>query len=170
MLSSCLKCRKNTESKKPKVDKIKNGRIMLSSNCVICGVKKSRFIKEQEASELLSVLVVVKISKNADPDKCKYSGYGIGFDSRSQFSWTSGSQGKNVIIFWVDNSSSLLIDNKNKNMLVRGEGTTQGLDNTINTARHKCPINFTELGQIFVLSLHYNGSNSFFFVNITKIY
>ena len=77
---------------------------------------------------------------------------------------------KNVIIFGVDNSSSLLIDNKNKNILVRGEGTTQGLDNTIITAGDKYPINFTEFGKIFVFSLHYNGSNSFSFVNITKIY
>ena len=50
MFSFCFKCRKNTESKKPKVEKIKKGRIMLSSNCAVFGNKKSRFIKEQEAS------------------------------------------------------------------------------------------------------------------------
>ena len=37
MLSCCLKCRKNTESENPKVVKTKNGRIMLSSNCTVCG-------------------------------------------------------------------------------------------------------------------------------------
>ena len=42
----------------------------------------------------------VKLTKNADPDKYKYSGYGIGFDSRSKFSLLDGSMGKNVIIFW----------------------------------------------------------------------
>ena len=41
----------------------------------------------------------------------------IRFDSRSQFSWTDGSWGKNVIIFAVDYSSSEHIDNKNKNIL-----------------------------------------------------
>ena len=51
MLSYCLKYRKNTESKNPRVVKIKNGRIMLSSNCVVCDSKKSRFIKEQEANK-----------------------------------------------------------------------------------------------------------------------
>ena len=56
MLSICLKCRKNTKRKKPRVEKIKNRRIMLSSNCVVCISKKSRFIKEQEASGLLSSL------------------------------------------------------------------------------------------------------------------
>ena len=41
----------------------------------------------------------VKITKNADLDKYKYSGYGIGFDSRSEFLFTDGSMGKNVFIF-----------------------------------------------------------------------
>ena len=41
----------------------------------------------------------VKLTKNADPDEYEYCGYYIGFDSRSQFSWTDGSYGKNVIIF-----------------------------------------------------------------------
>ena len=56
MLSYCLKYRKNTESKNPKVIKTKNRRIMLLSNCVVCNGKKSKFIKEQEASGLLSSL------------------------------------------------------------------------------------------------------------------
>ena len=55
MLSYCLRCRKNTESKNPKVVKTKNGSIMFSSNCVVCGSKKLRFIKEQEAKGLLSM-------------------------------------------------------------------------------------------------------------------
>ena len=49
----------------------------------------------------------LNITKNADPDKCKYSDYSIGFDSRSEFSWIDGSTGKNVFIFGVDNSSSV---------------------------------------------------------------
>ena len=55
MLSYYLKCRKNIESKNPKVVRTKNGRMMLS-NCVVCNSKKSKFIKEQEASGLLSSL------------------------------------------------------------------------------------------------------------------
>ena len=56
MLSYCLKCRKNTESKTPKVARTKNGRIMLLSKCAVCDSKKSKFIKQQEASGLLSSL------------------------------------------------------------------------------------------------------------------
>ena len=51
-----LRCRKNTESKKPSVEKTKNGRIILASNCVVSHSKKSRFVKEQEATGLLSSL------------------------------------------------------------------------------------------------------------------
>ena len=43
MLSYCLKCRKNTESKNPKVARTKNGRIMLLSKCAACYSKDSNF-------------------------------------------------------------------------------------------------------------------------------
>ena len=56
MLLYCFKCRKNAESKKSKVVKTKNGRMMLFSNCAVCDSKKSKFIKEQEARGLLSSL------------------------------------------------------------------------------------------------------------------
>ena len=58
MLLYCLKCRKNTEINKPKTLKTKNGWIVLLSNCAVCNSKNSRFIKEQEASGLLSSLGV----------------------------------------------------------------------------------------------------------------
>ena len=54
MLCYCLKSRKNTESKNSKFVKTKNGRMIILSNYVVCNSKKSRFIKEQEASGLLS--------------------------------------------------------------------------------------------------------------------
>ena len=85
----------------------------------------------------------------------------MGFNSHAEFSWTNGSTGKNVIIFGVDNSSSVHIDDRNKNNLVLGEGPTQGLDIVTITAEVKYRINFTESGNLFVLSLDYNGSNSF---------
>ena len=67
-------------------------------------------------------------------------------------------------------SSTVHVDNKGKNILILGEGPTQGLDDTTLTAEAKYPINFTQPNKRFVLSLHYNGSNSFLFVNATKIY
>ena len=41
----------------------------------------------------------VKLTKNTDPDKYKYSSYVLRFDSGSEFLWTDGSYGKNIIIF-----------------------------------------------------------------------
>ena len=56
MLSNCLKCRKNAESKNPKVVKTKTGKIMLLLKCTVCDSKKPRFIKEQEVGGFLSSL------------------------------------------------------------------------------------------------------------------
>ena len=56
MKSYCLKCRKDTENINPKVSKTSNNRTMLLSKCAICGSKKSRFIKNQEAKGVLSNL------------------------------------------------------------------------------------------------------------------
>ena len=56
MFSYCFKCRKNTESKNPEVVRTKNGRIMLLSKFAVSDSKKLIFIKEQEASGLLSSL------------------------------------------------------------------------------------------------------------------
>ena len=56
MRSYCLKCKKNTKSINPKVSKTTDGKTMILSECVICGSKKSKFIKEQQAKGLLSNL------------------------------------------------------------------------------------------------------------------
>ena len=63
----------------------------------------------------------VKLTKNAGPDKYKYSGYGIELDSGSEFSLSDGSIGKNVVIFGIGMSPSSHIDNKKKSPI-------QGLD------------------------------------------
>ena len=61
MLSYCWKCRKNTKSKNPEVVKTKNGKIMFLSKCVVCNSQNSKFLKKQEARQLLSNLMRVKI-------------------------------------------------------------------------------------------------------------
>ena len=66
MLPYCLKCRKNTESKNLKVVRTKNGKMMLLSKCEACDIKKSKFNKEQDASELLSSLRI-KVHLNKFP-------------------------------------------------------------------------------------------------------
>ena len=98
------------------------------------------------------LICIYKASKNADLDKYKYSGCGIGFYSRSEFQFTDLSVGKNAIIFRADMSSFVYIDNKNRDILILGEGSTQGLYDTILTAVAKYPINFTQPRKRFVLT------------------
>ena len=111
----------------------------------------------------------VTLTKNADIDKYKYSGYGIGFDRRGSFSFPGGGFGQNVIIFGADMNSSPHIDNKGKDILILGIGPTQGLGENSLTAEKMYSINFTVTKKKFCLSLHYNGANSYLFVNGKEI-
>ena len=111
----------------------------------------------------------VTLTKNADIEKYGYSGFDIGFDRRSGFSFPAGGFGQNVLIFGADMSSSANIDNKKKDILVLGKGPTQGLEHTL-TAEKMYSINFTVTNKKVCLSLHYNGANSYLFVNSTEIY
>ena len=65
--------------------------------------------------------------------------------------------------------SSVDDDNKKKDILILGEGPTQGLDDTTLTAEKKYSVNFTVTRTKFGFSLHYNGENSYLFVNGTEI-
>ena len=95
----------------------------------------------------------VNLTKNADIDKYRYSGYGIGFDRRSSFSFPGGGFLQNIIIFGVDMNSSIHIDNKWKYILILGKGPTQGLGQNSLTAEKMYSINFT-LTKKNCLSLH----------------
>ena len=63
----------------------------------------------------------IKLTKNADPYKCNYSGYDTGFDFRSVFSLTDGSVGKDCITFEFYMGSSVHIDNKRKHLSFLGK-------------------------------------------------
>ena len=112
----------------------------------------------------------VKLVKNPDKSKYKYSGYGIGFDNLGFFSFPTSGFGKNVINFGADiSSSSVHVDNKKKDILILGEGTTQGLGDTTLTAEKKYSVNFTEHNKKYCLALHYNEANRYSFVNGAEI-
>ena len=72
-----------------------------------------------------------KLAKNADLDKYSYSSYGTGFDTRGYHSLLDGSVGKNAIIFGVDMSSFVHVDNKVKDFLLLGKGPKQWLNHTL---------------------------------------
>ena len=68
---------------------------------------------------------LVTLTKDADIDKYWYSGYGIGFDRRSSFSFPGGGFGQNVLIFGVDMSFSAHIDNKKRHISIRNRSNTR---------------------------------------------
>ena len=109
------------------------------------------------------------MTKHVDIDQCKYYGYGIGFDRKGEFSIGNGF-GRNCIILEANMSSSAYANNKTKNMLVLGKDFVQGLGNTTIYAEKLYMINFTENNKKFCLNLHYNGDNSYLFVNGTEIH
>ena len=67
----------------------------------------------------------IKMTKNADTDKYKYQGHGIGFDLSGIFSHTIEGDGKDVIILGVDMTNSKHANNKTKHVLVLGHGLIQ---------------------------------------------
>ena len=56
MKTCCVTSRKNTENLDSKIFNTKNDRLFMQSKCPVCGIKKLRFVKEQEAKVLLSNL------------------------------------------------------------------------------------------------------------------
>ena len=111
----------------------------------------------------------VKLTKNSDIDKYKYFGYGNGFDSRGNFTHPVGGYGRNVIVFGADLSSYTHANNKTRSILVLGKAFIQGIDCTTIYAEKIYSTNFTVENKTFCLSLHYNGDNSYLFVNGKEI-
>ena len=73
-----------------------------------------------------SLFGAIRWTKNADIEKYRNSGYGIGFDRIGSFSFPGGGFAIIVIIFGVDMSSSVHVDNQNKDIVIPGKGPTQG--------------------------------------------
>ena len=114
----------------------------------------------------------MEIFKNADTSKYDYKGYGICFDEGGTFSHkitkdgrVRATMGRNAIIFGVDVSSSIYATNRANHIYVMGEGLVQGIHDTTLYAEKNYWRNFTDPGKKLVISLHYNGDESYFCVN-----
>ena len=88
---------------------------------------------------------MTKPGDTTDTDKYIYSGYGLGFDSTGDFTHPQGGKSRNIIIFGADLLNSVHATNQTQNILILGHGRTQKVNNTT--------------------SLHYNGDNSYLYVN-----
>ena len=108
----------------------------------------------------------VKIIKNAtDSSKNKYEEYGACFDEGGMFTKGGITNGRNVIIFGADMSSSTHATNKANNIYVLSDFLVQGINGTAIYADQIYKINFMQEEKKFVLSLHYNGHESYLFAN-----
>ena len=107
----------------------------------------------------------VEITKNADTSKYAYKGYGICFDKGGTFSKGNINNGQNVLIFGVDESSLVHANNKANNIYVMGDLFVQGINDTTLYAEKVQSQNFSQASKKFVLSLHYNGGDSYLFVS-----
>ena len=115
----------------------------------------------------------MQITKNAtDNSKNNYKGYGICFDERSEFGHTITEGGfahstdaRNVLIFGADMSFSVHATNRANHIYLMGTGLTQGINDITIYAEKNFYRNFRDPGKKFVLSLHYNGDDSYLFVN-----
>ena len=115
----------------------------------------------------------MQIAKNAtDNSKNNYKGCGICFDGRSQFGHkitedgrADTTNGRNVLIFGVDMSFSAHATNRANHIYLMGDGLTQGINDTTLYVEKNYWRNFTDPGKKFIISFHYNGDKSYFFVN-----
>ena len=114
----------------------------------------------------------IEITKNANTSKYKYKGYGFCFDESESFShvrkesnFNHTTLARNVIIFGADMSFSKHVNNKANNIYVMGKDYIQKINDTTIYAEKMFYRNFTDPGKKFILSLHYNGYNSYLFVN-----
>ena len=120
----------------------------------------------------IALFGAMQITKNSDNSKNNYKGYGICFDGRSEFGHTTTEGGfthttdaRNVLIFGADMSFSVHTTNRANHIHVMGTDLTQGIHDTALYAEKNFDRNFTDPGKKFMLSLHYNGDDSYLFVN-----
>ena len=111
-------------------------------------------------------------TKNTDTSKYNCKGYGICFDEGGTFGHTIIEGGfahttnaRNILIFGVDMSFSVHATNRANHIYVMGTEFVQGINDTTIYAEKNFYRNFTDPGKKFVLSLHYNGNNSYLFVD-----
>ena len=114
----------------------------------------------------------MKITKNTDSSKNNHTGYGLCFYEGGEFGHTvrqcnfdRTTNAKNVIILGINMSSSIHGTNRANNIYVMGKDFIQGINYTTIYAEKLFHNNFKEFGVKFVLSIHYNGDNSYLFAN-----
>ena len=114
-----------------------------------------------------SLFGAMQITKNADISKYNYKGYGICFNGRKEFAHVRkrGNFNDTTMARNVNVSFNKHANNKRNNIYVMGKDYVQRINDTTLYAEKIYYRNFTDLGRKFVLSWHYNGNNSYLYVN-----
>ena len=130
------------------------------------------FSRNNEFTIQNTLFGAIEITKNANTSKYKYKGYGICFDEselfthiRKEGNFNHTTTARNVIIFGADMSFSKHANNKANNIYVMGKDYIQKINATTIYAEKMFYRNLTDPGHKFILSLHYNGDDSYLFVN-----
>ena len=151
---------------------ISNNENVINIYCV-CEIQPISSSRDTSFTIQNALFGAMQITKNAtDNSKNNYKGYGICFEERSQFGhtiteggFTHTANGRNVLIFGADMSFSVHATNRANHIYVMGEGLTQGINDTRIYVEKNYYRNFTDPGKKIVLSLHYNGDDSYLFAN-----
>ena len=134
-----------------KQDKVTYNHGQIVNICIVCEISKNYSISTYPTLENC-LFEAISLTKNADIDQYKYSG------------------DRNLILGTEMSSSSHANIKKKNNILVLGQGFVQGINGTTIYAEKLYSIYFTENNKKFCLSWHYNGANSYLFVNGTEIH
>ena len=104
------------------------------------------------------------IVKNKDQEKFVYTGCGIAFYGKSE--WSLGNYStRNIVTFWADNIASSHAGNLKNDFLILGEGPTFVINESFSTSEKKFGINVIKAKKKFCLSFHYDADNSYLFIN-----
>ena len=138
----------------------------------VCELNPIDFSRNNEFTIQNALFGAIEITKNANTSKYKYKGYGICFDESEEFThvrkegnFNHTTSARSVIIFGAGMSFSKHVNNKANNIYVMGIDYIQKINDTTIYAEKMFYRNFTDPGHKFILSLHYNGDDSYLFVN-----
>ena len=139
---------------------------------VVCKLDPTSSTRNTDYTIQNALFGAMKITKNTDSSKNNHTGYGLCFYEGGEFGHTvrqcnfdRTTNAKNVIILGINMSSSIHGTNRANNIYVMGKDFIQGINYTTIYAEKLFHNNFKEFGVKFVLSIHYNGDNSYLFAN-----
>ena len=140
--------------------------------CCVYKLNPIDFSRNNEITIQNALFGAIEITKNASTSKYKCKGYGICFDEsevfthgRKEGNFNHTTLARNVITFGADMSFSKHVNNTANNIYVMGKDYIQKINDTTIYAEKNFYRNFTDPGHKSILSLHYNGDDSYLFVN-----